>query len=165
MSQDQRPNNVVNLQEAEITPRKLHNIYAYGMDPLGQKMASEKLGFHVGVLEPKSFLCPYHSHDSEEELLLILEGEATIRQNDETFIVRKDDLIFYKLNVTHQIYNHTDQPCRVLTVANKDPNDVCVYPDSGKINFRRHGKIFQEGKEVDYFTDEKEPSSFWQDQE
>ena len=161
MEDDVRPGNFCCINDAKVTVKREFGIYEYGMAPLGQEMGSERLGFHVGELAPGKFLCPYHKHDSEEELLVILDGEATVRQDGKKFLVRKNDLIFYKVGVTHQLYNHTDKVCRVLTIANKDPNDVCFYPDSGKINFRRHGKIFQEGKEVDYFTDEKNRNSFW----
>ena len=59
------------------------------------------------------------------------------------------------------MYNHTDQPCRILALSNKDPHDVCEYPDSGKIYFRKFGKILKDGKETDYMDGEQERAPFW----
>lgn len=150
----------INLNELKLETREF-GIYGANFYDLSGKFASAKLGFNITEIAPQKFLCPYHFHHHEEELLLILEGEGTIRQNDQIEIVKKGDLIFYNLKVPHQLYNHSSLPCRIIAISNKDPDDICEYPDSKKINFRRLRKIYQEGQELDYFKDEETIADFW----
>lgn len=150
----------VNLGDIPIETREL-GIYGAGFNDISVGFGAEKLGFNLTQIAPGKFLCPYHFHHHEEEMLVVLDGEATVRQNDESVIIKKNDLIFYNLKVPHQIFNHSSTICRILAISNLDPDDICEYPDSKKINFRRLKKIYQEGQEVDYFKDEETAASFW----
>lgn len=151
----------INLDDVQTQPAEECGIYGAGFSNLSLFFGSEKLGFNISEIAPGKYLCPYHFHHLEEELLLVLEGEATVRQNDEAHIIKKNDLVFYNLKVPHQLYNHTAHICRILAISNTDPNDICEYPDSHKINFRRLRKIYLEGQEVEYFEGEEREARFW----
>jgi uncharacterized cupin superfamily protein len=126
-------------------------------------MGANKLGFHAEILPPKCFSCPYHFHHSEEELFLVLEGEATLRQADRFRKVAKGDLIFFPNNPegAHQFYNHTDRPFKFFALSTMDKFEVCEYPDSKKTYIARIKKLFQLGQEVDYWQGEEDPKRFW----
>jgi hypothetical protein len=74
--------NIVNLTKLEFEPGpgQLNENYKYDWAPMVSQMGAKKLGFNVSILPPGQFSCPYHFHHSEEELFLILEGSAILRQ-------------------------------------------------------------------------------------
>lgn len=123
---------------------------------------TQKLGFHMEILDPGTFSCPYHLHHQEEELFIAFKGSSMVRQDDEFFEIKEGDLIVFKTGVAHQFYNHTKLPFIFFALSNKEPNEICEYPDSNKKWDRQQKKIFQNGKEIeDYWKDEENPDTSW----
>lgn len=151
---------ILNILKESLTPAGRTN-YKGGVLELAQKFGAKNLGFHVEVLDPKNFSCPYHYHEQEEELFLVLEGEAIIRRNNEFRKVGPGDIIFYEVGekTAHNMYNHTDKPFKFLAIANNSDTDVCHYPDSKKISSPKG--FMQNGEIVDYFKDEEDPAKYW----
>ncbi len=139
--------------------------YTYETAPaaFSSKLGAKKLGWNVALLPPGKFSCPYHFHHSEEEVFLVLEGRAILRQPNGYREIEKGDLIFFATTPegAHQIYNHTDKPLKYLALSSLDPLDLGEFPDSGKISVRKLKQVFQAGSAVDYWTDEKDPARFW----
>jgi uncharacterized cupin superfamily protein len=156
-------NNIINLENLDYQSEYKNEHYQYQFAALASKMGCKKLGFHVEILPPKAFSCPYHYHHSEEELFLILEGEATLRQNQKFKKVKKGDLIFFEPTPqgAHQFYNHSSKPFQFLALSTLDPLEVVEYPDSKKISVVKLKKTFQENQSVDYFKDEENPTLYW----
>ena len=117
----------------------------------------------IVILSPKKYSCPYHYHELEEELFFVLEGEATLRQNNSYRKITKGDLIWFGLGeeYSHQFYNHTDEDFKFIAISNKDKADIAYYPDSGKVNIRRTREIFKQEDKVPYITDEEDPTKYW----
>lgn len=155
--------NIINLNSLEYKAEQRDENYKYESAPLAKEMGAEKLGFHAEILAPKSFSCPYHFHHSEEELFLVLEGEATLRQADQFRKVTKGDLIFFANGPegVHQFYNHTDKPFKFFALSTMDDFEVCEYPDSKKVLLNKTKKLFQLGQAVDYWKGEEDPKRFW----
>ena len=65
--------------------------YSCGMDRFGPKLGAEKLGATVYELPPGQTLCPYH-YESEEEWLLVLQGELTVRHPEGEDVLRPGDV-------------------------------------------------------------------------
>ena len=158
--------NIVNLENLKFeSDHTVGENYKYEVAPaaFSSKMGAKKLGWNVSILPSKEFSCPYHFHHSEEELFLVLEGKATLRQAGKFKEVSKGDLIFFETSAegAHQFYNHTDQPFKYLALSTLDPFDICEYPDSKKVNVRKLKKIYQGGTEVAYLKDEENPARYW----
>ena len=155
--------NIINLETLVYKTQPTAENYAGETAALASKMGAKKLGFHAEILLPKQFSCPYHFHHSEEELFLVLDGKAMLRQADNFREVKKGDLIFFTNSKegAHQFYNHTDQQFRFLALSTHDDFEVCEYPDSKKINVTKVQKVFQGGTEVEYFRGEEDPRQFW----
>lgn len=154
---------IINLFSNENIRRveKQPNYYGAVL-PLAELMGSEKLGFHLEVIDPKNFSAPYHFHEQDEELFLVLEGEAIVRHNNTFTKVKAGDLLFYPVGPesAHNMYNHTDKPFRFLGLSNmSEVYDVCHYPDSGKVSSEEGFK--QSGKIVNYYKDEEDPAKYW----
>jgi uncharacterized cupin superfamily protein len=158
-----------NMQIINIKDTEGFSPYDFGkrFSGLDKEVASvfkaQHLGFHLEILNPGCFSCPYHYHEKEEELVIVIEGEAIIRQNDRFLKIKKMDLIFFPTGPehVHQIYNHTEKPFHYFVLSNRAVDDVCHYPDSHKKLVRNPRSMTQNGIEVDYWKDEEDPSQHW----
>ncbi len=131
---------------------------------LAQTWSAQTMGFHLEVLDPGTFSSPYHWHTGEEEICVVIEGEAMLRKSGEFFRLRPGDLVFHGTGPesVHHMYNHTNRPFRFLALSSKFPGETCHYPDSRK-TLVRDGKrvVMQDGKAVDYWKDEEDPRRYW----
>lgn len=130
---------------------------------LGSVFGSINLGFHLEIMNPKTFSCPYHYHTQEEELVLVVEGEAVARCGGEFRKVKAGDLIYYGVGPSsvHHMYNHTDKAFKFFVLSTRFPEEFCHYPDSKKMLDRKQRLITQNGVKAEYFKDEEDPSIYW----
>lgn len=118
---------------------------------------------NVRSLEPDKFSFPYHFHENAEELFVILSGQVTLRTPEGFQVLSEGDIAFFETGSSgaHQLYNHTDQPCRYLDIATKPDLDVCEYPDSGKVNILPRRTVYRKADQVDYFLEENRVREKW----
>jgi uncharacterized cupin superfamily protein len=118
-------------------------------------------------LDPGKFSYPYHYHHNSEEMFVILSGSALLRTPDGFQEVHESDVIFFELGPdgAHQLYNHTDKPCKYLDLSVEPDFDVCEYPDTEKINAYGNGvrQIHYKKQTVDYFEGEESVLEKWKD--
>jgi uncharacterized cupin superfamily protein len=107
--------------------------------------------YHVGMLieapAPGMRLAPRHFHMLEEEHALILEGQVTLLLGDERYDMTAGDYVCFPAGqkLGHSFLNSGTGPCSYLMIGESNPNDVCVYPDSNKMEvraLRTEGSIF-----------------------
>jgi uncharacterized cupin superfamily protein len=99
--------------------------------------------YHVGLLvespAPGKRLAPRHYHMLEEEHALVLEGQVTLllgtREKEERYEMAAGDYVCFPagLKIGHSFMNSGSGPCSYLMIGERNPNDVCVYPDSNKM--------------------------------
>jgi len=102
------------------------------------------LGAHLERLEPGRSSCPLHDHLLEEEHFFLLSGELVVRelvggQGDyREYPLRAGELVCYPpgTGVAHRFYNRSDADAVFLALSDKQWNEVCRYPDSGKVMLR-----------------------------
>jgi len=155
--------NILNLDCLEYKEEAFNENYRCRTASMAKEMGATKLGFHAEILPPKAFSCPYHFHHSEEELFIVLEGKAILRQTNKFREVAKGDVILFRNGPegAHQFYNHTTNPFKFFALSTKDPLEICEYPDSQKISVNKIKKVFQAGNTVEYFKDEEDPKIYW----
>jgi uncharacterized cupin superfamily protein len=85
-------------------------------------------------IPPNQSICPYH-YEFEEEWLLILEGEITLREPAGERTVRRGDLICFPAGPdgAHKVTNHTDRTALAMMWSSAREPSVAVYPDSDKV--------------------------------
>ncbi len=156
--------NIFNLFDLKFKSknRKLNHYNMNSSMLTSGDLGSKKLFFDVKELLPGQLSYPYHYHSDNEEVFIIIEGEATLRQNNKKRIVKKGDLIFFPNTAdgAHQLFNHSVQPVKYLDLSTNSGTDICRYPDSGKIN-AGSGNIFNISDKVDYFYGEEDMPDFW----
>jgi uncharacterized cupin superfamily protein len=125
---------------------------------VGQKLGAEKIGASLYELLPGQKTFPYHWHQLEEELLIVLRGEPTLRDpSGERKLVPGDCVLFKRgPEGAHAVRNDTDEPVRLLMLSSESEAEICFYPDSGKVGVFGEGlrKLLREDAEVDYFEGE-----------
>ena len=95
--------------------------------------------YHVGVLiespAPGRRLWPLHYHMLEEEHVLILEGQATLLLGGERYAMNAGDYVCFPAGqkTGHSLLNSGSGPCSYLLIGERNPDDLCVYPDSNKM--------------------------------
>jgi uncharacterized cupin superfamily protein len=95
--------------------------------------------YHVGVLieapAPGMRLAPLHYHMLEEEHALILDGQVALFLGDERYELKAGDYVCFPAGqkIGHSFMNAGAGPCSYLMIGERNPNEVCVYPDSNKM--------------------------------
>lgn len=116
--------------------------------------------YHVGVaieeLPPGKQSCPFHFHMLEEEHLLMLEGECTLRLGEEHIRFKAGDYAVFPAGekTGHCLVNETDTVCRYVVIGENNPNEACVYPDSNKVSNRWLGERYDRAAQKDYWDGE-----------
>jgi uncharacterized cupin superfamily protein len=138
-------------------------------NPPGHRFAGVSLSQHFGAvatgmgvyeLEPGNAAWPYHFEAVEEEWLIVIEGELTLRTPAGEAVLRAGDVASFPAGAAgaHAVRNHTDAPVRYAMPSTNAPyGDACVYPDSGKVRvaapgFDHRGWL---GEPADYWEGEQ----------
>jgi uncharacterized cupin superfamily protein len=115
-----------------------------------------RVGVAIEELPPGKQSCPFHFHMLEEEHLLVLEGECTLRLGDRRIRFAAGDYACFPAGtqVGHCLVNESDAVCRYVVIGENNPNESCVYPDSGKVSNRWLGEVYDRGARKDYWDGE-----------
>ena len=105
---------------------------------VGRRIGAELLGGSLYELAPGDRLYPYHTHHANEEWLLVVRGEPTLRTPDGEQPLREGDVVAFPRGEDglHQVLNRTETPIRVLMLSSMIAPDIVDYPDSGKLGAR-----------------------------
>ena len=105
---------------------------------VGHRIGAELIGGSMYELEPGDRLWPYHTHHANEEWLVVLRGDATLRTHEGEQVLKEGDVVCFPRGKegAHQVRNHTDSPIRVLMLSTLIAPDIVEYLDSGKIGAR-----------------------------
>jgi uncharacterized cupin superfamily protein len=127
---------------------------------VGRHIGSELIGGSVYELDPGSRLWPYHAHHANEEWLIVVGGEPTLRTPDGEQNLKEGDVVCFPRGKegAHQVSNRTTAPIRVLMLSTMIVPDIVEYIDSGKIGARsvkgERITLSQPGPELDYWEGE-----------
>jgi uncharacterized cupin superfamily protein len=156
---------IINLDDVEFDDIEENGRYTSKRARFSDQIGARNLGYNLTVLPPGKVQCPFHSHHGEEEMFLILEGEGELRFGDQTYPIRKHDVIACPpggADVAHQIINTGTATMRYLALSTLVDVDACEYPDSQKIMIvsgkRGDGglrKMLRAENTVDYYDREK----------
>lgn len=117
-----------------------------------------KIGVSYEELPPGKQSVPFHYHMLEEEHIVALEGEATLRLGEERHRIKAGDYVGFPAGqrAGHCLVNESDAPFRFLMIGSREPNEVCVYPDSRKVLVFALGRtLFRDGERFDYWDGER----------
>ncbi|TGD74609.1 cupin domain-containing protein [Mangrovimicrobium sediminis] len=128
-------NPVARLAELSLEPFSRGEHWASQDAPLGERLALTQLGACYIEVQPGRSSCPCHVHHNEDELFVILEGEAEYRFGEHRYAVRAGDVLGAPRGgpeYAHKLTNTGSGTLRYLAVSSKADTEICEYPDSGK---------------------------------
>jgi uncharacterized cupin superfamily protein len=102
---------------------------------VGHHIGGALIGASMSEVEPRSKLWPYHTHHANEEWVIVLRGEPTLRTPEGEHVLKEGDVVAFPRGKdgAHQIINRTDSPVRVLMLSSMVGPDIVDYIDSGKV--------------------------------
>lgn len=106
-----------------------------GQFRFGGDVGAQRLGTTVYELPPGQAICPYHYEYGEEEWLLVLAGEPTVRHPAGNERLVPWDVVCFPRGPegAHRVQNDTEETVRVLMFSEVTYPTVTVYPDSDKV--------------------------------
>jgi uncharacterized cupin superfamily protein len=106
-----------------------------GLKRLGSLVGARRTGASVYELPPGQAVCPYHYEYGEEEWLIVLDGEPTLRTPDGERRLKPWDACAFPVGPegAHGVRNDTGATVHVLMFSEVRAPAATVYPDSDKI--------------------------------
>jgi|SRR5690349_9207650 uncharacterized cupin superfamily protein len=97
---------------------------------LAPALGLEDFGANLVRLEPGAWSSQRHWHEEEDEVLIMLEGEAVLVEDDSRTLLRPGDVAVWRKGVPngHHLINESDRDCRFFVVG-RAPSGDCHYPD------------------------------------
>jgi uncharacterized cupin superfamily protein len=126
------------------------------------RRGGRKIGIAYEELPPGKQSVPFHYHLLEEEHIVALEGEATLRLGEERHRIGAGDYVAFPAGqrAGHCLINEGETPFRFLIIGDSEPNEVCVYPDSQKVLVSALDRaVFRDGERLDYWDGERAEES------
>src|SRR5215208_4495824 len=83
---------------------------------VGQRIGGQLIGATMSEVEPGDKLWPSHTHYVNEEWVIVLRGEPTLRTPEGEQVLKEGDVFCFPRGKqgAHQIINRTDSAIRVL---------------------------------------------------
>ena len=135
MADDSRVQNLLTVA-LEAMPPDTPPGHRFGGTSLSRLFGAVATGLGIYELEPGNAAWPYHFETTEEEWLIVIEGELTLRTPDGEAVLRAGDVACFPAGAAgaHAVRNHTDAPVQyAMPSAEARYGGATVYPDSGKV--------------------------------
>jgi uncharacterized cupin superfamily protein len=102
--------------------------------PIGRALGAETTGMRHVRMAPRAHGTPHHCHGAEEELFVVLGGAGEVRLGEDRFGVARGSVVARPpgTGVAHS-FIAGDEGLEYLGWGTREPNDICYYPDSGKV--------------------------------
>ena len=102
---------------------------------------------HV-TLEPGAYSSQRHWHSVQDELVVMLSGEAVLIEDEGETIVTPGDILAWPAGIKngHRLHNRSDSPCVFIAISAGDRDkDGGEYPDIDMM-FRADGYFHKDGR-------------------
>ncbi len=127
---------------------------------LGKMFGATRTGTSLYEIPPGEALCPYHYEYGEEEWVLVIEGNPTLRDPDGTHTLEPWDVVFFPRGPegAHRIQNDSDANVRIIMWSDFVSPSITVYPDSDKFGVWASNEedsiLVRRSSAVDYYDGE-----------
>ncbi|MES1167962.1 MAG: cupin domain-containing protein, partial [Oleiharenicola lentus] len=108
----------------------------------------------LGKVPPGFSCCPYHSHSSQWEFYIVVEGTGTVRTAEGVQPVGPGDVVLHPPGEAHQFTNTGTTDLQYFLIADNPSIDIWRYPDSDKWGHNAPRKIFR-ATDADYWDGEE----------
>jgi uncharacterized cupin superfamily protein len=93
------------------------------------------LGLSLWELPSGEAAYPYHYHLAEDELVLVLDGQPSLRTPDGWRELQEGEVVPFLRGEqgSHQLVNRTEETVRFLAFSTNGEPDIVIRPDSGTL--------------------------------
>ncbi|WP_090434349.1 cupin domain-containing protein [Duganella sp. CF458] len=97
-----------------------------------------QFGAFIHVLMPGTRSSIKHWHQSEDELVYVLDGEVTVVEGENESVLAPGDAATFPQGdaVGHYLWNKSQSPVHCMIVGTRAPTDRITYPDHDRILHR-----------------------------
>jgi len=98
---------------------------------LGNAVGLDQFGVNLTTLKPGAWSSQRHWHESEDELIYMLEGELTLCEDDGETLLKPGDAAGWKANTPngHCLINRSGRDAVFLEIGTRSRNERAFYPD------------------------------------
>ena len=132
---------------------------ALGRDPQSLDLSKRHpFDLEITRLPPGKINFPYHAHSAEWELYLVISGNGTVRDRDDTTDIAAGDAFMFRPNEPHQIINSGTEDLIYYVIADNPIGESGYYLDSGKWKVNKTSaadRVVIKGHDTDYFDGEE----------
>lgn len=123
-----------NLFEPDFDAERDDGPYRWRRARLGRQAGADRLGASLFELPPGAATFPLHAHYANEEMLIVLEGEPTLRTLEGERRLARGEVVACPAGRrgAHELRNESEAPVRVLIVSTMRAPDINEFPDSGE---------------------------------
>lgn len=150
---------VVNLFGDDWSARRERPGWQWNRLDVGEGLGAELFGVSLYEIEPGQKGFPYHWQHVEEEMLIVLDGEPTLRTPEGEHRLTRGDAVVFRRGPegAHLIRNDTADAVRVVMLSTPSQLEIAEYPDSEKVGIFAKGlRLFVRREAgVDYFDGEE----------
>ncbi len=136
--------------------RKHLSLALGGIKDVGTFGGGHPFDLELARVPPNAANWPFHSHDAQWELYVILSGRGEARTDTSIVPFVSGDCLLFPPGEAHQLINTSDSDLLYYIVADQPPADIGHYPDSNKWFVKPQRKCFRM-QPVEYYEGEDEP--------
>jgi uncharacterized cupin superfamily protein len=126
---------------------------------VGKTIGGSRIGMSVYDLPPGQAVCPYHFEWTDEEWLVVIEGEPTLRTPRDTKTLQPGDVVCFPAGPegAHHVQNLGESRVRVAILSTKNEFGIAEYPDSDKVGIWAGDAhyMLRRGAHLDYWDGER----------
>jgi uncharacterized cupin superfamily protein len=121
---------------------------------IGDALGCEKIYVNLDYVKPGGVSTKYHSHSTQEEFFLILNGKGILRMDGEEIPIKPGDVISKPAgkDIAHQFINNSSEILQILDVGTREKDDVVTYPDENTIFIKNKNLVFNINDNIKNWT-------------
>jgi uncharacterized cupin superfamily protein len=128
-----RPPTIIGIDEVPPTEHHRGKV-RQKIRPIGSALGAVTTGMRHVRMAAGAHGTPHHCHGAEEELFVVLGGDGVLRLGEERHPVGRGSVVARPpgTGVAHS-FIAGEGGLEYLGWGTREPNDICFYPDSGKV--------------------------------
>ena len=125
------------IRKGSVAARHVDGSAPRSEERFGDAAGMSGLGVNIVTLAPGERSAQKHWHSHSDELVFVLEGTATVIEDDTAAEIGPGDMAIWPagVEIAHHVLNRSDAPLRYLCAGTNPPAETVRYPDERETLF------------------------------